>query len=441
MALPVLNRAEPWAPHPQAAPRTAQDGEAVVLRANGTRTLAGGWQYVFGQVQPGARYRLTVELTHEGLDTPRDQLRCLAFWADVPADIPRFRMEPWDHLVPTPTGPGRLTFSRDVVVPEGASHLTLRYALRWTASGSTTWQPPRLEELPAAPPARPVRVAVVTGQMRHRQGIKTIADNVEFYAAQCEAACRAGADLALLPEVCLQWGVDGTALDRAVAAPGPETDVFAALARQYGTRLGVGLHERDGDAVYNALVLIAPDGRIDGKYHKVHLAEGGEDLSGVLPGDDFPVIATELGRLGGNICMDSSAAESSRMVGLNGADFLLLPIMGDHRADRWTPGPPIFCEHRWLAIQRTHAMDNQLCLVIARNTTHASCIIDRKGDVLAWNDGDRDFVSATVNLDDGYRGWSGGCNRDVNWMQRRPGVYGPFVDPWNVGSLRARSDS
>ena len=65
--------------------------------------------------------------------------------------------------------------------------------------------------------------------------------------------------------------------------------------------------------------------------------------------------------------MDSSAAESARMVGLNGADFLLLPIMGDHRADRWTPGAPIFNEGRWQAIMRTRAINNQLTLVVARN--------------------------------------------------------------------------
>jgi len=43
------------------------------------------------------------------------------------------------------------------------------------------------------------------------------------------------------------------------------------------------------------------------------------------------VFDTEIERIGCNICMDSSAAESSRMVGLNGAEVLLLPIMGDHR--------------------------------------------------------------------------------------------------------------
>ena len=90
--------------------------------------------------------------------------------------------------------------------------------------------------------------------------------------------------------------------------------------------------ERDGDAVHNSAVLIDPAGKIEGRYHKVHLAVGGEIESGILPGNTFPVFQTELGRIDGNICMDSSATESSRMIGLNSADFLLLPIMGDHRA-------------------------------------------------------------------------------------------------------------
>ena len=133
--------------------------------------------------------------------------------------------------------------------------------------------------------------------------------------------------------------------------------------------------------------------------------------------------------------MDSSAAESARMVGLNGADFLLLPIMGDHRADRWTPGAPIFNEGRWQAIMRTRAIDNQLTLVVARNSAQGSCIVDRKGEFLAYNDGTRDIVEARVPAADGYRTWNGGCFREVNWLQRRPHLYGAYVETENRGSL------
>ena len=145
----------------------------------------------------------------------------------------------------------------------------------------------------------------------------------------CEAACRENPSLIVLPEIALQWGLKGSPIDLAVPAPGPETEVFAEIAQRYRTRILLGLLERDGDAVHNSAVLIDPAGKIEGRYRKVHLAVGGEIESGILPGNTFPVFQTELGRIGCNICMGSSATESSRMIGLNGADFLLLPIMGD----------------------------------------------------------------------------------------------------------------
>jgi predicted amidohydrolase len=123
------------------------------------------------------------------------------------------------------------------------------------------------------------------------------------------------------------------------------------------------------------------------------------------------------------------------MIGLNGADFLLLPIMGDHRADRWSRGAPVFNESRWQAIMRTRAIDNQFTLVVARNTVQGSCIVDRKGEFLAYNDGTRDFVEARVPLVDGYRTWNGACFREINWLQRRPHLYGAYVEAGNKGSL------
>ena len=166
----------------------------------------------------------------------------------------------------------------------------------------------------------------------------------------------------------------------------------------------------------------------------MHLACG-EALSGILPGDGFPVFDTEIGRIGCNICMDTSAAESSRLIGLGGADFLLLPIDGDNRADRWSPGPPVFNESRWKAIMRTRAMDNQLCLVAARRYAEGSCVIDRNGEILAWNRGDSDLIEAIVPLGREYRLWNGASFRDMTWMLRRPQLYGAFVDDRNHGAL------
>ncbi|MFH1085021.1 MAG: carbon-nitrogen hydrolase family protein [Chloroflexota bacterium] len=423
----------PWAPHPSAAPQCAREGVALVTAANGTRTCVGGWQLVYEGLTQGGAYAVRVPVQAEGLAHVRDSLQCTAHWGPTGAADPR-GTGPWEYLLLTRGADGALAFERALAVPPDATGLTLRFTFRWATAGRALWGQPQIA--PTTVDAKPTpRICVVTGNARARGGPWTVARNHAFYLRLAEGACREQPDLILLPEVCLQWQVPGWRPGLALPCPGPETEPFAALAREHGLYLGLGLFERDGDAVFNTLALFDPRGVVVGKYRKVHLAVLGESDSGIRPGDDFPVWDTDLGRIGANICMDTSAAESSRLVGLGGADYLLLPIMGDHRADRWTIGPPIFNEGRWLAIQRTHAMDAQLTMVIARNEAQGSCVIDRKGEILAYNEGDRDYVVADVNPDDGYRTYDDGCFCGVNWVQRRPHLYGAFTDELNYGGL------
>jgi predicted amidohydrolase len=426
---------EPWAPHPKAAPRTVRHPDAFAIDANGTRTCTGGWQWRYDGIVAGQAYELIMEAGHAEIAVPREALNCTAIWgAPKPAQSNPGAI--WEYLLPASMGAGRLRFSRRIVAPAAVKQLTLRATLRWTASGKTHWQVPRVVAIDAPPRREPIRISVITGtnaERRNRQ-FKSAAENVEFYGQLCAAACqRDRPQLLVLPEVALQWGLRGNALDLAVPAPGPETDAFGAIARRHRVRIAVGMYELDGDAVFNSLVLLGPSGLIEGRYRKVHLAHG-EDLSGVLPGDAFPVFATELGRIGCNICMDSMAPESARMVALNGADFLLLPIMGDFRADRWDMGPPIFHEERWRTIMGAQALDNQLTMVIARNRSIGSCIINRKGEFLAWNNGDEPFITADVPREDGYRSWNGSCFRDSAWQVRRPHLYDAFTDLTKLGS-------
>jgi N-carbamoylputrescine amidase len=333
----------------------------------------------------------------------------------------------WDY-VDADDDEDRTEFSAELVAPEGAAAVTVRCTLRWTARGAVVWSEPEVEDLGVWVARPPVRVAVATGLEEMTNGSPSSLQHcVDRYAGLAQKACGdMGAELVALPEICLQWNLPEHPYDCAIEVPGPETDRFAEIARAHGAVIVVGLLERSSDAVYNSAVVIDGDGQMAGVYRKVHLAST-EAMSGVLPGDGFPVMETRVGRLGCTICMDSSAAESARMVGLNGADFLVLPIMGDHRASRWTPGTPHLDEDRWRCIQRTRAMDNQLCMVIARNRGRGSCVIDRSGEVLAYNDGNQDLVVADVARDDGYRKWNGGCFRQVNWRQRRPHLYGAYT--------------
>ena len=432
----------PWAPHPTAAPLSERRDDLLVVAANGTRTCIGGWQLVYSGVVAGETYSIQVDAGFADLDRVQDQLRCELYWGELPADEPRNghrEVVSWDYLVPESGSDDSTRFTRIVKAPEGADRLTLRYTLRWSRAGSAHWHLPQIDRSEAAEAeSAPVRICVVTGRSEDRQGpYRTIEENIDFYLPLCRQTCaEATPDLIVLPEIALQWGLEGSPLDLAVPAPGPETAPFAELARRCGVYLLLGLLERDGDAVHNSAVLIGPDGTIVGKYRKVHLAVGGEMETGILPGDDFPVFDTAIGRVGCNICMDSSAAESSRMIGLNGADFLLLPIMGDHRA--WHPENHVWDPERFKGIMMTRAVDNQLCMVVAVNRARGTCIIDRTGHVLAWNDGDRPYVSATVVLNDGFRPANKGCYRSTNWMQRRPHAYSAFVDPDNLGGLLPR---
>ena len=432
-----LESIQPWSPHSKAAPITEREGDALSVVSNGTRTCVGGWQVSYSGVETNAAYRVTWDVQYEDIIQVEDMLECLAYWGDIDEDSSRRTFKDvvnWYYLLPEKTGANRVRFSRVLKTAAGADRLTLRCTFRWSPKGKCVWQLPQVEPVEISESSESVAIAVVTGPAgSRRRKFESIQDNIDFYAPMCETAAKNGAGLIVLPEIALQYGLPGSNLDWAVPAPGPETDVFADVARKYKTRILLGMVEQDGDAAYNSAVLVGPDGVIDGKYRKVHFAVGGEMDSGLLPGDGFPVFDTEVGRVGCNICMDTSAAESSRMVGLNGADFLLMPIMGDFRArhpedNSWDP-------ERFRGIMQTRAMDNQLCMVVAVNHGEGSCIIDRSGNVLAWNDGEREMIQAEVILNDGFHPSNKGCAREVTWMLRRPHLYGAFSDVDNRGSM------
>ena len=156
----------------------------------------------------------------------------------------------------------------------------------------------RVVETPDVPAA--VKVAVVTGKAGSRKGpYTTVAENIDYYLPLCEAACETGPDLIVLPEIALQWGIAGSPIDLAVPLPGPETAPFSDLARRHALYLLLGLIERDGDAVHNTAALIGPDGEVDGRYRKVHLAVGAARANpGFCQVTAFPCSTRSIGRIG-----------------------------------------------------------------------------------------------------------------------------------------------
>lgn len=139
-------------------------------------------------------------------------------------------------------------------------------------------------------------------------------------------AAAAGADLVVLPEALpLGWMAATTAARAEPIPDGATCEAFCHAARAAGVYVCTGLVERSGERVYNAAVLIAPDGRVILHHRKLNELAIAHDLYAC--GDRLGVADTPLGRIGLMICADAFAAGEvvSRTLALMGAELILSP--------------------------------------------------------------------------------------------------------------------
>jgi 5-aminopentanamidase len=158
-----------------------------------------------------------------------------------------------------------------------------------------------------------------------------------------------GATLIVFPECALTgYGFESKAeaMPHAETIPGPSTEAVARACREKGVSVVFGLLERDGDRLFNACVLVGPEGVI-GSYRKVHLPSLGVDKH-VDPGDR-PFGVHEIGglRIGMQICYDGGFPEPTRVQALLGADLIVLPT-------NWPTHAECAAEHQ----MATRAMEN-----------------------------------------------------------------------------------
>ena len=156
-----------------------------------------------------------------------------------------------------------------------------------------------------------------------------------------------GADLVVFPELALtsffpRWYFEEQAAVDAffeTAMPGPETRPLFETAEALGIGFVLGYAEKleqDGRTRrFNCSILVEPGGRIVGKYRKVHLPGHREhepwrpfqhlEKRYFEPGDlGFPVFEAFGGVMGLCICNDRRWPETYRVLGLRGAELILL---------------------------------------------------------------------------------------------------------------------
>jgi predicted amidohydrolase len=308
--------------------------------------------------------------------------------------------------------------ARTLCVPEKATSVTVELWLRWTTDGSVSFSKPSLTET-NEPPRRNVKVVTTRIPVR---GDTTLQDNLRSMSDVLDQAGREKPDAILLTEFFPERGVKGTAHDRSEPIPGPATDVLARKAREYSSYIIAGMLELDEDKTYDTAVLIDRDGRIAGKYRKTHLPLA-EVEDGETPGNEYPVFETDFGRIGILICWDFVFPETFRIMRLEGAEIVFLPIAGDPGARHWD------------TVTRARALDNGLYLVASVGDGAASRIVNPDGEVIAeTTDG---LASAELDLTRQSRLWwlsvgpADGELKSLVIQERRPETYKPLIEGTN----------
>lgn len=154
--------------------------------------------------------------------------------------------------------------------------------------------------------------------------------------------------------------------DLAEPIPGPSTNFYGELARQYGVVIVTSLFERRAAGLYhNTAVVIEKDGTIAGKYRKMHIPDDPAyyEKFYFTPGDlGFHPIETSLGKLGVLVCWDQWYPEAARLMALQGAELLIYPTaIGYESSD--TEDEQQRQREAWTTVQRGHAVANGLPVV------------------------------------------------------------------------------
>ncbi len=256
------------------------------------------------------------------------------------------------------------------------------------------------------------------------------ARNLETAVLRLKDAAKQGANLVVFPE-CALTGYCFASLEEAMPygepIPGPSSEALAAECRKLGVYAVAGLLERDGDRLFNAVVLVGPEGVI-GSYRKVHLPYLGVDRF-VTPGDKpFRVYDTGAGKIGLQICYDLSFPESSRVMALAGAELLVLSTNWPERREKIAAYYP-----------NTRAMENRVHFMAIDRVGHErkfqfigrSKIVDCFGNTVAEASPDKEeTIYADLDLslarDKKFVFIPGEFETDT-FADRRPQFYGPIV--------------
>lgn len=121
--------------------------------------------------------------------------------------------------------------------------------------------------------------------------------------------------------------------------PGPVTESFSKIAREFGVVIILNLYEKDGGALYDSSPVINSDGEILGTTRMIHITEYAcfHEQQYYTPGNNgAPVYNTPFGKIGVAICYDRHYPEYMRALAVSGAEIVFIPQAGS--VGEWPEG-------------------------------------------------------------------------------------------------------
>jgi predicted amidohydrolase len=221
--------------------------------------------------------------------------------------------------------------------------------------------------------------------------IGKVETNRQRIMSRIREAAGQGAQLVLFPE-CALTGYCFESLDEAAPfaeqADGFSARHIALACEQTKTHAIVGFIERDGSRYFNAAMIVGPGGVI-ATYRKIHLPFLGVDRF-LTPGDrPFDVHSLPFGKVGVNICYDTSFPEAGRALKLLGAQLIALPT-------NWPPGawrtPEYVVNTRANENHINFAAVNRIGVERGWEFIGRSKIVDVNGDTIAEASQDREEI-------------------------------------------------
>ncbi len=394
----------------QASCKVRPTPQGLQIDAPETPYAVGGVRQQLRRIKPATAYAIEAVCQAEGIEFPLQTLNVRLEWTRGTKAL-----HPAGMLVRGPVGQkGKLRFQDVLVAPEQADGARLTLEVKWPRGGSVCWK--RVCVHPTSPPkARKVKVGTV--HLRPRGS--TPEKNLELFCEQIEAAGRLNLDIVCLGEAITMVGTSKGVNDVAEPIPGPATERLGRAAREGRLWVVAGLTERDGDRAYNTAVLIDRQGRLAGKYRKVHLPRE-EWKQGITPGHEYPVFQTDFGTVAIQICYDWFFPEAHTIFGLAGAEIVFAPTWGNTLPDEdgLARGETVF---------RTRARDNGFYLVPSVYDGQ-SMVIDPMGRILVSNQGREGVFWHEIDLSRRERLRWVGYWRSISPGDRMPATYGPLTE-------------